>query len=128
MQRVPTEEPRLKEAWLCRWCYAWTELGTGPGDVSRPQYQSMNLRWERADAEELPSDVSHAYGCFGTTLCGIQQDSMSPSPYPWMPGWEDACQACKEAAVVIDQRWPLEMRGWNRAQGTPPFGSNWPPF
>ncbi|MFE9689201.1 hypothetical protein [Micromonospora sp. NPDC005806] len=59
----------------------------------------------------------------------MQQDGMLPSPYPWVPEWEDACQACKKAAEVIDQSWPLEMRVFGtRVQGTPLPDSDWPPF
>jgi hypothetical protein len=134
MRRVAVAEPRMawdlpvKERWFCNWCYAWTELGYGSDEISRPQYQSVDRRWERADSEELPEDVVHAYGYFGTTLCGIRHDNLTASPYPWVPEWADACPACKEAAEIIDQRWPLEMRNGKRIQPTPPAGSNWPPF
>ncbi|MFC8370595.1 hypothetical protein [Streptomyces sp. NPDC057238] len=94
----------------------------------------MYERWERAESPELPEDVTHAYDAayaysdFGATLCGIGHDSLSTSPYPWVPEWPNACEACKEAAAVIDQRWPLEMRDGKRIDPTPPLGSDWPPF
>lgn len=123
-----TSNQHQDEEWLCSWCYAVTVVGPGQQEVSRPAYMPMNLRWERAVAEGLPADISHAYGYFSATLCGIRRDGMSPSPYPWIPGWANACQACKDAAAVIDQRWPLEMREGNRLQITPPSGPERPPF
>lgn len=129
MRRLLVESNgRQNEDWVCSWCYAVATVGSGPQEMSRPMYLPMDLRWERAVAEGFPLDVSHAYGYFGMTLCGIRRDGMSSSPYPWVPRWDNACQACKDAAVVIDQRWPLEMRDENRIQIAPPSGSNWPPF
>lgn len=136
MRWVPVSEPRadwalpVKERWFCAWCYAWTELGHGPQEVSRPRHEPPEWRWERAESEELPADVSHAYGYFGTTLCGIRQDGMHASPYYWLPGRDNACRSCKEAAAVIDRRWPTDPRGEKRErpQVTPPPGSDWPPF
>lgn len=134
MRGVPVTEPRMrwslpvKERWFCPWCHAWTELGHGPQEVSRPQYEPVNRRWERAASPHLPEGVAHGYGYFGRTLCGIEHDTLSASPYPWVPEWHDACQGCKEAAAVIDQRWPLEMRGGKRVNPAPPPGSDWPPF
>lgn len=116
------------ERWFCRWCYAWTELGYGTGEVLRPQYQPMYGRWERADSAELPDDVTHAYGYFGTTLCGVRHDGLTASPYLWVPHAPDACQDCKAAAAVIDERWPPELRDGGRIQPRPPAGSSWPPF
>lgn len=127
-------DPPIKERWFCFWCYAWTESGHDPREVSRSQYQPVNRRWERAESPELPDDVGHAYDeasayeDFGTTLCGIRHDGVSASPYPWMPDRPDACHSCKSTAAVIDQRWPLEMRGGKRIHPTPPPGSRWPPF
>jgi hypothetical protein len=134
MRRVPVAEPRtawdlrVRERWFCHWCYAWTELGYGADEVPRPQYEPMNRRWEQADSEELPEEVAHAYGHFGTTLCGIRHDDLTASPYPWVPQWGNACKACGEAATVIDRRWPPEMRDGKRIHPTPPAGSSWPPF
>ncbi|MGW7440776.1 hypothetical protein [Streptomyces sp. NPDC054849] len=68
------------------------------------------MRWERAVADVLPTDVSHAFGTFDRTLCGIQEAGMSPSDYGWPPERENACVACREAAGVIDGRWPQAMR------------------
>lgn len=117
----------VKERWFCRWCYAWTELGFHPQEASRPQYQPIAERWERAESGKLSRDVAHAYG-FGATLCGITHDGLTASPYLWMTTWPDACQACMEAAAVIDQRWPLEKRGNVRVNPIPPPDSDWPPF
>ncbi|MFD0367605.1 hypothetical protein [Streptomyces sp. NPDC127114] len=118
----------VKERWFCPWCYAWTELGYRPKEVARPQYEPVNRRWERAESPDLPEDVAHGYGYFGSTLCGIERGSLSASPYRWVPEWPDACPGCKKAAVVIDERWPAEMRGGKRINPVPPPGSDWPPF
>ncbi|MFF0112489.1 hypothetical protein [Streptomyces prasinus] len=143
MRQVPVAEPRaawdlpVKERWFCPWCYAWTELGHNPREVSRPQYQPPHERWERADSPELPEDVAHAYdtayACTdsGATLCGMVHDGLSVSPYFWLPDRDnacDACDACKETAAVIDRRWPPEMRDGNRVSPPSPPGSSWPPF
>ena len=140
MRRKPVAEPLMefdlavKERWFCDRCYAWTELGHDPREVSRPQYAPMRGRWERAESAELPAGVGHAfdeasaYERFGTTLCGIRHDSLTNSPYPWLPDRPDACPACKEAAARIDQRWPPAMRDGKRIQPPSPPGSNWPPF
>ncbi|MFK0108652.1 hypothetical protein [Streptomyces sp. NPDC091217] len=124
----------VKERWFCSWCYAWTEQGQDPREVSRPQYQPVYGRWERAESPELPEETAHAYDVAyaypdsGATLCGIRHDSLSVSPYLWVPEWPNACEACKECAAVIDQRWPLELRDGKRINPTPPPGSDWPPF
>lgn len=75
------------------------------GDVA------VERRWEKAVADGLPLDVSHAFGIFDRTLCGIQQAGMSPSDYGWLPQRGNVCGACREAAGVIDDRWPQAMRG-----------------
>ncbi|MER6304014.1 hypothetical protein ABT247_31280 [Kitasatospora sp. NPDC001539] len=117
MRQVPVSELRgdwalpVRERWSCSWCHAWTELGHGPAEVSRPCYEPPEWRWERAESESLPVVTSHAYGYFGATLCGIRQDGMHASPYYWLPGRADACPACREAAVVIDRRWPTDPEG-----------------
>ncbi|MGW9083970.1 hypothetical protein [Streptomyces yangpuensis] len=80
-------------------------------EIARPSYLPMEMRWERAAADGLPADVSHAFGIFDMTLCGIQEDDMSPSDCWWLPERENACGACREAALVIDERWPQAMRG-----------------
>ncbi|MFH8882016.1 hypothetical protein [Streptomyces californicus] len=70
------------------------------------------MRWEKAVADGLASGVSHALGIFDKMLCGIhQQAGMSPSDYSWLPEREDACGVCREAASLIDNRWPRSMRG-----------------
>ncbi|MFI1191651.1 hypothetical protein [Streptomyces californicus] len=69
------------------------------------------MRWGNAVAVGLASGVSHAFGIFDKTLCGIQETCMSPSDHWWLPGREDACGACREVADVIDDRWPQTMRG-----------------
>lgn len=131
---VPVTEPqaersmRVRERWFCPWCCAWTALGHMPLEVSRPQYAPVNQRWERAESPELPEDVTHGYGCFGSALCGMEPRGLSASAHPWVPEWSNDCQACKEAAAVIDRRWPLEMRGSRRINPPPPPGSDWPPF
>ncbi|MFD5656751.1 hypothetical protein [Streptomyces hirsutus] len=140
MRQVPVTEPRaawdlpVKERWFCPWCYAWTELGHDPREVSRPQYQPVHERWERAESPELPEDVAHAYDTAhaytdsGATLCGLVHEDISVSPYFWLPDRDNACDACKETAAVIDRRWPPEMRDGNRVSPPPPPGSSWPPF
>lgn len=69
------------------------------------------MRWERAVADDLSAGVSHAFGIFDKTLCGIQVAGMSPSDYWWLLDRENACGACGEAAGAIDDRWPQAMRG-----------------
>ncbi|WP_405850430.1 MULTISPECIES: hypothetical protein [unclassified Streptomyces] len=71
----------------------------------------MEMRWERAVADGLPTDVPNAFGIFDKTLCGIQETGMSPSDHRWLPEQASACGACREAAGVIDDRWPQAMRG-----------------
>ena len=83
-------------------------------EVSRPPYLPVEMCWERAVADGLSADVAHAFGVFGVfgrTLCGIQVAGMSPSDHWWLPERENACGACREAADVIDDRWPRDMRG-----------------
>jgi len=69
------------------------------------------MRWERAVADGLTADVSHAFGIFDRTLCAIQVAGMSPSDYWWLPERENACDACQDMAGVIDGRWPQALRG-----------------
>ncbi|MFI8385766.1 hypothetical protein [Streptomyces sp. NPDC085540] len=140
MRRIPVAEPPMrwelavKERWFCPWCYAWTEFGYDPREISRPQYGYVP--WERAESSQLPEDVAHAYDVayaystdgVGATLCGIARQGLTASPYLFVAEWPSACEACKEAVTVIDARWPLEMRNGNRVSPTPPPGSDWPPF
>lgn len=99
-----------EEIWSCSWCYAATHVGGEWFEVARPPYLPMSMRWERAVADGLPADVSHAFGIFDRTLCGIQQVGMSPSDHWWLPERENVCGACREVAGVIDGRWPQAMR------------------
>ncbi|GAX57594.1 hypothetical protein SO3561_09164 [Streptomyces olivochromogenes] len=98
-----------EEIWSCSWCYAATHVGGEWFEIARPPYLPMELRWERAVANGLPADVAHAFGIFDRTLCGIQEVGMSPSDYGWLLERENACDACHEAAMVIDERWPQTM-------------------
>ncbi|MGX1541510.1 hypothetical protein [Streptomyces adustus] len=137
---MPVREPRMrwdkavKERWFCPWCYAWTEFGHDPREVSRPQYS--DAPWDWAESPQLPEEVAHAYDVayaysaegFGATLCGLIHEGLTGSPYPWLPDGPHACEVCKEVAAVIDARWPLEMRNGNRVSPAPPPGSDWPPF
>lgn len=100
-----------EEIWSCSWCHAVTHVGGEWFEVSRPPYLPVGTRWGRAVTDGLPADVSHAFGVFDRTLCGIQIAGMSPSDHWWLPERENACSACREAAGVIDDRWPQEMRG-----------------
>lgn len=102
-----------EEIWSCSWCHASTHVGGEWFEVARPSYQHIDMRWERAVADGLPSDVSHAFGAYDTTLCGIQKADMAPSDYWWLPERENACGDCRTAARVIDGRWPQAMRGEN---------------
>ncbi|MGW0955325.1 hypothetical protein ACWDAO_07675 [Streptomyces sp. NPDC001212] len=69
------------------------------------------MRWDKAVAKDLPAGVSHAFGIFDRTLCGVQRAGMSPSGHWWQPEREDACATCREAAGVIDDRWLL-VESW----------------
>ncbi|MFD7916336.1 hypothetical protein ACFV30_37465 [Streptomyces sp. NPDC059752] len=100
-----------EEIWSCLWCHATTHVGGEWFEISRPQYLSVEMRWERAVADGLPADVSHAFGVFDKTLCGIQETGMSPSDHWWLPERANACGACLAAATAIDGRWPQVMRG-----------------
>jgi hypothetical protein len=55
----------------------------------------------------------------GSTLCGIRHDSLSASPYLWVPRWPNACEACKEVAATVDRRRPPERRDGARINPTP---------
>lgn len=100
-----------EEIWSCSWCHAATHVGGEWFEISRPPYLPPGMRWGNAVAVGLASGVSHAFGIFDKTLCGIQETCMSPSDHWWLPGREDACGACREVADVIDDRWPQTMRG-----------------
>ncbi|MFF2196396.1 hypothetical protein [Streptomyces sp. NPDC058157] len=137
---MPVAEPQMpwslavKERWFCSWCYAWTEFGYDPREISRPQYGY--IVWERAESPHLPEDVAHAYDAayaystdgFGGTLCGLAHEGLKASGHLWIDESPYACDGCMEAAAVIDERWPLDMRNNNRDSPPPPPGSDWPPF
>ncbi|WP_327136317.1 hypothetical protein OG585_55455 (plasmid) [Streptomyces sp. NBC_01340] len=110
--RVPPTAQE-EQFWSCPWCHAATHVGGEWFEIARPPYLPMEMRWEKAVADGLPVDVSHAFDIINTSLCGIQEDGMSPSDHWWLPERENACGACREAAVVIDERWPQAMRGEN---------------
>lgn len=115
-----------KTEWVCRWCYATTHVGIYPGEVLRPPY-SYRV-WERANVDDLPDGISHAYDWFGGAFCGIVRDGVQATPYPWRGNWPNVCPACKEAVAVIEQRWPLDKRGPRpREYGSSPQ-PDWPPF
>ncbi|MFJ4467333.1 hypothetical protein ACIP2X_07460 [Streptomyces sp. NPDC089424] len=88
-----------------------SHMGGEWSEVSRPPYLPVGMRWEKAVADGLPADVSHAFGIFDRTLYGIQVAGMSPSDYWWLTERENACGACREEAGAIDDRWPQAMRG-----------------
>ncbi|MFG3268896.1 hypothetical protein [Streptomyces bobili] len=100
-----------EEIWSCLWCHAATHVGGEWFEISRPPYLPIEMRWEKAVADGLAAGVSHAFGIFDKTLCGIQEAGMSPSDYWWLPERENACDACRKAAGVIDDRWPESTRG-----------------
>ncbi|MEU1371378.1 hypothetical protein ABZ454_35335, partial [Streptomyces sp. NPDC005803] len=106
----PHDEPNEPAPHRTR-SYAATQVGGEWFEISRPLYLPMEMRWERAVADGLAGGVSHAFGIFDKTLCGIQEVGMSPSGHWWLPERENACGACREAARVIDDRWPHAMRG-----------------
>ncbi|MFG2716474.1 hypothetical protein ACGFX2_39055 [Streptomyces goshikiensis] len=87
-----------------------THVGGEWFEISRPPYAPVDRRWETALAERLPPDPAHAFGSFENTLCGIELPGIGPSDYLWLPEHLNACGACREAAVVIDERWPRELR------------------
>lgn len=129
MRRLSTESDQGSgEDWLCSWCYAMTILGANARQVLRPDYMPMHLRWEGVESAGLSSGISHAYGYFKMTLCGIHREGLIASPYLWGSNRANVCQACKDAVVVIDKRWPLSMREGGREEVAPSPGSNWPPF
>ncbi|MET9694889.1 hypothetical protein ABZY81_42010 [Streptomyces sp. NPDC006514] len=101
---------REEETWSCSWCHAATHVGGEWFEISRPPYLPPEMRWEKAVADGLPSDVSHAFGIVDGTLCGIQEAGMSPSDYGWLTQRESACAACRKTADAIDARWPQAMR------------------
>lgn len=68
-----------EEIWSCSWCHAATHVGGEWFEISRPPYLPMEMRRERAAADDLPAGVSHAFGIFGRTLCGIRETGVSPS-------------------------------------------------
>ncbi|MCX4717532.1 hypothetical protein [Streptomyces virginiae] len=100
-----------EEMWSCSWCHATTQVGGEWFEISRPDYLPVEMRWERAVADGLPTGVSHAFGVFDRTLCGIQETGMSPSDHWWLPERANACGACRAEASAIDERWPRVMRG-----------------
>ncbi|MFI1154700.1 hypothetical protein [Streptomyces sp. NPDC020817] len=79
-------------------------------ELSRPPHAPPDRRWETAIAEGVAPDSVHAFGSFETTLCGIELPGMSPSDYIWLPDRPGACSGCRKAALVIDERWPRELR------------------
>ncbi len=112
MWQWPLDPSRwAEEIWSCTWCHASTHVGGEWFEISRPPYASVERRWERAIADDLPSDLAHAFDAFDKTLCDIERASMSPSDHLWFPEQPNACGACRKAAVTIDERWPREMRG-----------------
>ncbi|MGY0062601.1 hypothetical protein ACWY4P_39725 [Streptomyces sp. LZ34] len=88
-----------------------TSVGGEASEIVRPPYMPVDMRWERAAADDLPADVAHAFGSSDRTLCGLERIGISPSDHLWFPERADACDACREAAKVIDERWPHSMRG-----------------
>ncbi len=108
-----------EQIWSCSWCYASTHVGGEWFEISRPPYQPMGMRWESAVANGLSSDVSHAFGAYDTTLCGIQRADMAPSDHWWLPERENACGDCRSAAGGIDSRWPQAMRSENARISVP---------
>ncbi|GII54462.1 hypothetical protein Pth03_28510 [Planotetraspora thailandica] len=111
MRQWPIQPNQFQEQiWSCTWCYAATHVGGEWFEVSRPPYMPVDMRWERAVSDYLPPDIAHAFGFFDRTLCGIESAGMSPSDYLWFPERPNACHACREAADLIDQRWPQSMR------------------
>ncbi|MEU8819791.1 hypothetical protein [Actinoplanes sp. NPDC048796] len=123
MGRLPSAEPH--QEWACGWCHARATVWAGPGDVTRPQYEPVDRRWERADG--TADGLVHGHGYFGATLCGRHQ-RVTASPYPWVPGRDDACPDCRAAAAVIDERWPAAKRNGNRERLPLSPGSDAPPF
>ncbi|KYG51832.1 hypothetical protein AWI43_31240 [Streptomyces sp. WAC04657] len=100
------------EIWSCSWCHATTYMGGEWFEVVRPPYLPVQMRWDLAVGDGLSADLSHAFGSSGRTLCGIQEAGMSPSfDHKWESERGDACGACREAAGVIDGRWPRARRG-----------------
>jgi hypothetical protein len=82
MWRWPVPPPAWEEEiWSCPWCHAVVDIGGELFEISRPPYLPMEMRWERAVAGGLSADASHAFGIFDRTLCGIQENGMSPSDH-----------------------------------------------
>ena len=123
--RITSESTEGQKKWVCPWCYAMTDVEIGGTGIGRPPYQPIYGRWDRVDADRIAGGTAHAYGYFGTTLCGLK--GVKASPYLWVPGWPNACSSCKDSANTIDQRWPLDKRGW-REQVHSDSNPSWPPF
>jgi hypothetical protein len=92
--------------------------------VSKQLYASIDVRWEQATAEDPDDDVSHAYGYFGVTLCGVKCERGLPLPHLWIAEANESCSKCRDAAIVIDSRWPLDKRDLWKGDIIPPFDSS----
>jgi hypothetical protein len=113
------------EIWACSWCFATILVGLVSREVASARYEPVNRRWERAGDDWSPDGPTHASGLFGATLCGVR---LGESPYPWVPEWPDACSVCKDAAAVIDARWPVEKRADTWTQDRSSYNSELPLF
>jgi hypothetical protein len=121
MRRLSTESDQGSgEDWLCSWCYAMTILGADTRQVLRPECMPMHLRWEGVESAGPSFDVSQAYGYFKATLCGIRREDLIALPNFLRPNRANVCQACKDAAFVIYERWPLSMQEDSCEKVAPP--------
>lgn len=124
--RVVQDQPVVQEYWVCSsWCYALITVYDRGKGVSRVPYAPIDSRWEEAKAE-VPDDLSHAYGHFGVTLCGVKCEEGRPLPYLWFSKSDKSCSECRDAAIVIDSRWPLDKR--DLGEIIPPFDSSGRPL
>src|SRR5215472_15564939 len=113
-------QPVLREYWVCSWCYALITVYDGGNCVFRVPYGPIDLRWEQAIAEDQ-DDLSHAYGYFGVTLCGVKGKDGRPLPYLWSSKSDESCSVCRDVAIAIDERWPLDKR--DLGEIIPPYDS-----
>lgn len=111
-------EPRSVSVWTCVWCHASTFRHVESGKIERVPYWPIDARWERAVSRSFGRDELHAQAFAHVTLCGIEAGDMAADDsLMWNPEAPAACRACRDAAIVIDARWPADLRGVDDREG-----------